>query len=65
MEVSASAFYSWLKTPEDSEEAQRKAALEAKARQLFDDHRQAYGYRRLPDALGKAGITSGHYQVRH
>ena len=31
MEVSASAFYSWLKTPEDSEKAQRKAALEAKA----------------------------------
>jgi len=27
MEVSSSAFYSWLKTPEDSEKAQRKAAL--------------------------------------
>jgi hypothetical protein len=36
MEVSASAFYSWLKTPEDSEKAKRKAALEAKARQLFN-----------------------------
>jgi len=29
MEVSASAFYTWLKTPEDSEKAQQKSALEA------------------------------------
>jgi putative transposase len=65
MEVSASAFYSWLKTPEDSEKSQRKAALEAKARQLFDDHRHTYGYRGLSDALGKASMTLGHYQVRH
>ncbi|MEQ1546883.1 IS3 family transposase [Methyloglobulus sp.] len=65
MEVSSSAFYTWLKTPGDSEKAQRKAALEAKASQLFEDHRQTYGYRRLSDALGKAGIKSGHYQVRH
>lgn len=65
MEVSASAFYSWLKTPEDSEKAQRKAALEAKARQLFNDHKQTYGYRRLSNEMGKAGIKSGHYQVRH
>ncbi len=65
MEVSASAFYAWLKTPEDSDKARRKAALEAKARQLFNGHKQTYGYRRLPNELGKAGIESGHYQVRH
>ena len=59
MDVSSSAFYAWLKTPEDSEKAQRKAVLEAKARQLFEDHRHTYGYRRLSDALGKAGIKSG------
>jgi hypothetical protein len=35
MEVSAGAFYAWLKTPGDTEKAQRKAALEANARQLF------------------------------
>lgn len=39
--------------------------LEGKARQLFDEHKQTYGYRRLSDALGKAGIKSGYYQVRH
>jgi len=65
MEVSASAFYAWLKTPVGTEKTQQKAALEAKARQLFDDHRQIYGYRRLSNALGKAGMKSGHYQVRH
>jgi putative transposase len=65
MEVSTSAFYAWLKTPEDTDKARQKAVLEAKARQLFDGHKKTYGYRRLSDALGKAGITSGHYQVRH
>jgi putative transposase len=65
MEVSGSAFYSWLKTPEDSDKAQRKASLEAKARQLFNDHKQTYGYRRLSNELGKAGMKSGHHQVRH
>jgi transposase-like protein len=47
MEVGASAFYAWLKTPEDTDKAQRKTALEAKARQLFNGHKQTYGYRRL------------------
>jgi putative transposase len=65
MKVGARAFYTWLKTPEDSEKALRKAALEAKARQLFDDHRHPYGYRRLSGALGNSGITSGHNQVCH
>jgi len=65
MEVSASAFYAWLKTPEDTDKTQQKAVLEAKACQLFDDHKHTYGYRRLSDALGKAGLKSGHYQVRH
>jgi transposase InsO family protein len=65
MEVSASAFYAWLKTPEDTDKNQQKAALEAKARQLFNDHKQTYGYRRLSNESGKAGMKSGHYQVRH
>jgi len=39
--------------------------LETRARQLFDEHKQTYGYRRLSDALSKAGMKSGHYQVRH
>jgi transposase InsO family protein len=65
MEVSASAFYAWVKLPEDTDKTRQREALEAKASELFNDHKQAYGYRRLSDALGKAGIKSGHYQVRH
>ena len=65
MEVSASAFYSWAKKPEDTDKTRQREALEVKARQLFDGHKQTYGYRRLSDALGKAGMKSGHYQVRH
>lgn len=65
MEVSTSAFYAWINAPKDTDKTQQKAALEAKARQLFDGHKQTYGYRRLSDALGKAGMKSGHYQVRH
>jgi putative transposase len=65
MEVSSSAFYSWLKTPEDTEKSQRKASLEAKARQLFNDPKQTYGYRRLSNELSKVGIKTRRYQVRH
>jgi hypothetical protein len=57
MEVSA--YYAWVKTPEHTDKTRQKAVLEAKARQLFDDHKQTYGYRRLSDALGKAGMKSG------
>jgi putative transposase len=65
VEVSNSTFYEWLKTPEDTDKTRQREALESKARQLFDGHRQTYGYRRLSDALGKAGMKSRHYQVRH
>jgi transposase InsO family protein len=65
MEVSSGAFYAWAKKPEDTDKTRQRAALEAKARQLFDDHKQTYGYRRLSNELGKAGMKSGHYQVRH
>jgi hypothetical protein len=62
-EVSASAFYSWTKKPGTDKNRQREA-LEVKARQLFNGHRQTYGYRRLANELGKADMKSGHYQVR-
>ncbi len=63
MQVSTSAFYMWLKAPADINKQMEK--LEAKACQLFNENRQTYGYRRLSDALNKAGMKSGHYQVRH
>jgi transposase InsO family protein len=65
MEVSASAYYAWANTPENTEKTKQKAVLETKATELFYGHKQIYGYRRLSDALDKVGIKSGHYQVRH
>jgi putative transposase len=65
MAVSTSAFYAWVKNPGDTDRTRKREVLEAKARQLFYEHKQTYGYRRLSDALGKVGIKSGHYQVRH
>jgi transposase len=59
MAVGASAFYVWLKTPADTDKVRQKEELEAKAHQLFNDHKHTYGYRRLSDALGKAGMKSG------
>jgi len=65
MAVSPSAFYAWTRKPEDTDRIREREVLEGKARQLFYEHKQTYGYRRLSDALDKAGIKSGYYQVRH
>ncbi len=65
MTVSPSAFYAWAKNPGDTDRTRRREVLEGKVRQLFYENKQVYGYRRLSDALGKAGINSGYYQVRH
>jgi putative transposase len=65
MEVSTSAFYAWVRKPGETDRIMKKAAPETRARQIFYEHKQTYGYRRLSDALGKVGIKSGHYQVRH
>jgi hypothetical protein len=42
----------------------KKAALEAKARELFEANKKCYGSRRLSDALKKAGRAAGRYKVR-
>ena len=65
MELSTSAFYEWLKNPGDTDRIRKREALEGKVRQLFYEYKQIYGYRRLSDALGKVGMKSGYYQVRH
>jgi len=64
MQVSTSAFYGWAKLPETSDKTMQEEELESKVRQLFDDHKQTYGSRRLSDALKKAGINAGRYKVR-
>ena len=63
--VSTSAFYEWFKNPGDTDRIRKREALEGEVRQLFYEYKQIYGYRRLSDALGKVGMKSGYYQVRH
>jgi putative transposase len=58
MAVSTRAFYTCLKTPADTDKVQRKAVLEAKARQLFNDHMQTYGYWGLYHELHPKGIKA-------
>ena len=65
MGVSTSAFYEWFKNPGDTDRIRERETLESKARQLSYEYKQIYGYRRLSDALGKVGMKSGYYQVRH
>jgi putative transposase len=57
MEVTR-AFYTWAKKPEDTDKARQRKALEVKARQLFDGHKQIYGYRRLSNALHPKGMAA-------
>jgi transposase InsO family protein len=64
MQVSTSAFYGWAKLPETSDKTMQEEERESKVCQLFDDHKQTYGSRRLSDALKKAGINAGRYKVR-
>ena len=64
MQVSTSAYYAWIKQPETTDKAIQEELLEAKMSQLFYDHKQAYGSRRLSDALKKAGFNVGRYKVR-
>lgn len=60
MAINPSAFYAWTKKPDDTGRIRKREVLEGKARQLFDEHKQTYGYRQLSDAPGKAGIKSGY-----
>jgi putative transposase len=64
MRVSTSAFYAWAQAPENTAKSKQKAALEARTRELFEEHKKTYGSRRLSDALKKAGWEAGRYQVR-
>lgn len=64
LEVSTSAYYSWIKQPETTDKIHETQRLEAKVRELFDEFRQSYGLRRLSNELRKAGFNIGRYQTR-
>ena len=65
MQASTSAYYAWVQAPENTDKMKKKAALEAKTRELFEANKKCYGSRRLSYALKKAGIEAGRYKVRH
>lgn len=64
MEVSTSAYYSWINQPASTDKIVETKRLEAKVHELFDEFRQSYGSRRLSNELRKAGFNMGRYQTR-
>ena len=64
MEVSTSAFYPWIKTPEDTDKKILKIQLETKAVQLFEENKKIYGSRRLSEAFIKEAIQAGRFKAR-
>ena len=56
MQVSASAYYAWAKTPENTDKKNLQKQLEAKAIELFEENKNVYGSRRLSEAFIKEEI---------
>ncbi|QFY42188.1 transposase [Candidatus Methylospira mobilis] len=64
MQVSSSAYYEWLKAPQDSDKDQQDQKLAENARQIFIDNKQCFGSRRLADRLQKQGHAVGRFKTR-
>jgi hypothetical protein len=64
MQVSTSAYYQWLKTPQDSDKDQQDQKVAENARQIFIDNKQCFGSRRLVDLLQKQGFAVGRFKMR-
>jgi len=63
MEVSRSAYYSWLSAPhpKSNKVTQR---LKEKIKELFAKSKDTYGSRRLVNAMNKLGFKVGRFKVR-
>ena len=61
--VSRSGFYEWRVRPV-SVTAERRAALTALIRGIFDDHDGTYGHRRVHAQLARQGVEAGVELVR-
>ena len=64
MQVSTSAYYAWLKTPQDDNNKRQDQKLAEKVRQIFTDNKQSFGSRRLADRLQKQGVAIGRFKTR-
>jgi putative transposase len=59
MQVGASAFYAWAKTPISTARQGQQAQLEARTLELFENNKRTYGSRRLSAAFKDEGIPVG------
>jgi hypothetical protein len=64
MQMSASAYYNWLKHPQKLEQVVAKKQLELKTQAIFKQFNYTYGSRRLSRQFQQAGFKVGHYQTR-
>ncbi|MEQ1546108.1 IS3 family transposase [Methyloglobulus sp.] len=62
MQVSASAFYAWAKTPVSTARQDQQTRPEARTLELFEKNKGTYGPRRLSAAFKKEGIP-GRYKA--
>lgn len=61
--VSTSGYYEWKNNP-TSATAERREQLKMEIREIFDEHDQTYGYRRVHAELARRGTRCGPELVR-
>ncbi len=64
MLVSTSAYYAWVKQPEDTDKYTKQQKLEQQTVKIFEASKCSYGSRRLSDALKKADFPVGRDKAR-
>ena len=62
--MSTSAYYEWLKAPQERDKDQQDQKVAEKARQIFLDNKQCFGSRRLANQLQKQGFIVGRFKMR-
>jgi putative transposase len=64
MLVSTSAYYAWVKQPEDTDKHTKRQKLEQQTVKIFEASKCTYGSRRLSDELKKVDLPVGRYKAR-
>jgi len=65
LEVKDSAYHQWKRRQEKNElKRQAEKELIDKVREVFNDNKQVYGYRKMQDALADESIFLSEYKVR-
>jgi len=65
LDLTANAYYQWIlrKEKQESKKEEYKTIVE-KVREVFENSRHTYGYRRMQRALAKEGLKMTEYKVR-